>query len=125
MLDFKPVGVPKFLYHATFAPLLKKIKAEGLGGASAKKMWSDSRKGVVYLAMSSDIALSYAETIFDDREDLPESWGENIIILKIDTDRIDKKKLRIDSNVIDNQGDTLEYHGIIPFEAIVKVIRND
>ena len=38
------IKVPKYLYHATFKPLLKKIKSEGLGGSSAKKLWNDSKK---------------------------------------------------------------------------------
>jgi hypothetical protein len=113
--------IPEVLYHATFKPLLKKIKEEGLGGKSSKPLWSDSKKGIVYLAKDKYVAASYAETVFDENEDLPESWEEKIIILTIKTDDLDKSKLFIDQNVLDNEGDTLEYHGVIPFSSITSV----
>ena len=53
---------PASLYHATYKPLVLKIKAEGLGRNSAKANWPDSKKGVTYWAKSADIAYSYAET---------------------------------------------------------------
>ena len=81
------VDVPKYLYHATFKPLLKKIKSEGLGGISANQLWEDSKKGVVYLAIDASVAYSYVETVFDENEDIPESWEEKIIILVIDTEK--------------------------------------
>ena len=116
------VEVPKYLYHSTFKPVLKKIKAEGLGGPSSKALWEDSKKGVVYLATTVDIAVSYAEAAFDENEDLPEHWEEKIVVLKIDTTNLDKSKIHIDTNVLDNSGDTLEYHGIIPYRYINNVI---
>lgn len=116
-------NIPKYLYHATFKPLLGKIKLEGLGGTSSKKLWSDSKNNTVYLAKEEDVAISYAETAFDENEHLPESWVEKIIVLVIDTDLLDKNNFSIDKNVIDNMGDTLEYSGIIPFTAIVNIIK--
>jgi hypothetical protein len=41
--------------------------------------------------------------------------------LTIDAAQLDSNKLFIDQNVQDNEGDTLEYRGIIPFSSIVKV----
>ena len=119
------IKVPKYLYHATFRPLLKKIKLEGLGGISAKQLWGDSKVGVVYLALEPNVAYSYAETIFDENDEIPESWEEKIIVLVIDTENLDKTKFYLDSNVLDNEGDTVEYHGIIPFDAVVKVMTED
>lgn len=116
------VDVPKYLYHATFKPLLKKIKSEGLGGISANQLWEDSKKGVVYLAIDASVAYSYVETVFDENEDIPESWEEKIIILVIDTEKLDKSKFYLDKNVLDNEGDTVEYHGIIPFDAVVNIM---
>ena len=119
------IEVPKYLYHATFKPLLKKIKTEGLGGVSSKPLWSDSKKGIVYLALDSSVAYSYAETVFDENDDIPESWEEKIIVLVIDTENLDKTKFYLDSNVLDNEGDTVEYHGVIPFDSVVKVMVGD
>jgi hypothetical protein len=117
--------IPRYLYHATFKPLLKKIKVEGLGGLSSKPIWYDSKIGVVYLALDPNVAQSYAEVAFDENEDLPESWEEKIIILVIDTEDLDKTKFHIDSNVLDNEGDTVEYHGIIPYSSVVRIMTEE
>lgn len=104
----------QFLYHATYKPRLKKIMAHGLGGApKIKRNWSDSKEGVVYLAYDPNVAESYAETA----EEVPESYLDQIIILKIDINQLDKEKLTRDENVIDGE-DTLEYHGVISPSAI-------
>ena len=99
---------PQYLYHATYKPLLKSIIQNGLGNTT-NTYWDDSKPGVVYLAKDPDIAISYAET----NEAVDEAWLDEIIVLKINTDDLDKSKLKIDENVKDNAGDTLEYHGII------------
>ena len=100
------------LYHATYAPFLESIMSKGLG-ATTRTLWEDSIPGVVYLAIDPDIAESYAETA-----DIEEDLFDQIMILEINTSFLDPEKLKIDQNIIDNQGDTLEYHGIIPPEAI-------
>jgi len=118
-VDFE---LPQYLYHATYKPFLKSIKEKGLGN-TGRKMWSDSKgRGVVYLALDKDVAYSYAETAewLDDVEDY-DKYADNIIVLKIDTNKLDKEKLFIDENVLDNDS-TVEYHGIIPFTSVVKVI---
>jgi hypothetical protein len=44
-----PEEIPAELYHATFKQRLRGIKKLGLG-ANKRKLWSDSKLGVVYLA---------------------------------------------------------------------------
>jgi hypothetical protein len=107
-------NIPQFLYHATYKPLLKKIKEKGLDTSDSKKAWDDSISGYVYLALDPYVAESYAE----ESEMVPESWLDNIVILKVDTSKLDKSKLFVDQNVQDNEGDTLEYRGVIPWEAL-------
>jgi len=103
------------LYHATYRPLLKSIRKTGLGGiGSEKKKWPDSKPGVVYLATTPNVAESYAET----SDEVKEEWLDEIIILKIDSSQLDPTRLFLDNNVQDNNGDTLEYHGVIPPKAI-------
>ena len=115
-------NIPQFLYHATYKPLLKKIKERGLDTSDSKKAWDDSIPGYVYLALDPYVAESYAE----ESEMVPESWLDNIIILKVDTSKLDKSKLFIDQNVQDNEGDTLEYRGVIPWEALsLKTLNED
>ena len=68
----------------------------------------------MYLATDEDVAISYAET----NEDVPEEWLDDIVVLEIDTTNLNPDKLLIDSNVQDNDGSTVEYHGVIPFDSI-------
>lgn len=112
-----------FLYHATFKPLLKKIQQEGLGGKSSKKLWDDSKSGLVYLATDPEIAGSFTESAFDENEDLPESWEDKIVVLVIDANKLDQFKLSLDKNIIDNDGHSLEYNGIIPWDFVIDIIR--
>ena len=103
------MNIPKILYHATYKLRLKSIKLKGLG-AGGKRNWEDSQRGVVYLALDPNVAESYAET----SDMVPDEWLDSIVILKIATAGLDPNKFHIDSNVQDNTGDTVEYHGIIP-----------
>ena len=105
---------PQILYHATYRPLLKSIKQHGLGGDKAQAKWEDSKPGVVYLSTDPDVAESYAES----SDVVPEEWLDTIVILKIDASKLDQSKLMTDQNVLDNSGDTLEYHGVIPVNLI-------
>jgi len=108
------VEIPGVLYHATYRPLLKSIKRHGLGGDRAQAKWEDSRPGVVYLAVDANVAESYAES----SDVVPDEWLDEIVILKVDTRQLDQNLLKLDANVIDNAGDTLEYHGIVPVTAL-------
>lgn len=108
-----PVLLPDILFHATYEPRLKSIQEHGLGATDLKN-WDDSKFGVVYLAVSSDVARSYAET----SDMVPEDWLDTIVVLRINTALIDRDRLAIDGNVLDNDGDTLQYEGVIPWAAI-------
>jgi hypothetical protein len=102
------------LYHATYGPLLDSIAQYGLGARTPFKNWKDSKEGVVYLATSPDIAISYAEI----SENAPNDYLDDIVVLEIDGEGLKKNRLFIDTNVLDNNGDTLEYHGVISFDFI-------
>ena len=111
--EVSEIRTPAYLYHATYRPLLKSIKQHGLGGDNAQAKWEDSKPGVIYLATDPNVAESYAET----SDVVPEEWLDQIVILKISTKGLENK-IQIDKNVQDNEGDTLEYHGIIPLSNI-------
>ncbi len=110
----KSMSMPTILYHATYAPLVTSIKEEGLGGKSAKPNWPDSKEGVTYWSIDPDVAYSYAESA----EDVDESWLDQIVVFACAIKDFDVKKLFVDANVIDNDGVTLEYHGIMPYEKL-------
>ena len=113
---FESIKSP-YLFHATYKPLLKKIKEQGLDTRMSKKTWEDSVPGYVYLALEPDVAFSYAES----SEEVPEDWIDEIIVLKIDKESLNQNQLFIDQNVMDNEGDTLEYRGIIPWESVIGI----
>lgn len=119
--------IPNKLYHATYRQFLEDIQLKGLG-ATELKMWADSRPGVVYLANNPWVAESYAETAeWPEEQENPEEFFDNIIVLEIDTTKLDQSKFKVDSNVLldkDEENTTWEYHGIIPWEAC-KVFNTD
>ena len=117
----KTPKLPSKLYHATYKQFIKSIKEKGLGN-TRRKMWSDSIRGVVYLADSPDVAESYAETAeWVEERDNYDDYIENIVILEVDVNKLDKSKFKVDSNVLldpNEENATWEYHGVIPWEAI-------
>ena len=117
------IEVPAKLYHATYGPLINSILNTGLGG-DRDTVWEDSVRGTVYLAMDPGVAESYAEASDMGWDRFETDEGLDIVTLEIDTRLLDKDKFRIDQNVLDNEGDTLEYMGIIPVEAL-KILRRD
>ena len=118
------INIPKWLYHATYKRFLESIIQHGLGGMVSKKAWERSLDGVVYLAYDSSEAESYAESA--EIVDSDESLLDEIIILKIDTDNLNKDLFFVDSNILTENSKLegtdipapLEYHGKIPFSSI-------
>lgn len=106
--------LPDMLYHATYRPLLASIQKKGLGGVGCSKNWQDSLPGVVYLALEPGVAESYAES----SDEVPEDWLDEIIILAVQTSCLDVAQLRLDTNVQDNEGDTVQFEGVIPWSSL-------
>ena len=118
MANFNDV---KYLYHATFGPLLEYIENKGLGNTKITQ-YEDSKPGVVYLAFDPDVAVSYCEA--NDRVD--EDWLDDIYVLEIPINKLDKSKLFIDNNVKldeDKEASTVEYHGVIPWSSISVILK--
>ena len=116
------VKLPPTLYHASYGPLADSIQQSGLGG-DRDTMWEDSVRGTVYLALDPEIAFSYAETSDEAWDKFETDAGLEIITFEIDTSLLDHSKFNIDQNVLDNEGDTLEYYGIVPPSAIKELNR--
>lgn len=115
--------VPKYLYHATFRPLVKSIKKSGIipGGNDIRAFdWCD--KNYVYLTVSDGMAESFIDCAEND--DIPEDWFGDYVILTIDTDKLDKTNLARDINFNSSDEDednfsSYMYAGTIPTSAIV------
>jgi hypothetical protein len=106
-----------FLYHATYNPLIKNIEKYGLGGNPKQiKNWEDSQN-VVYLADDPDVAESYAE----EAELVDEYWLDEIVIFKININNLDSNLLKNDTNVRNDDQSTFEYHGVIPYEFLIRI----
>ena len=121
LIDILKENTQQYYYHATYKPLLKKIKLMGLDTRDSKKAWDDSVPGYVYLAKDLDVAASYAES----SEMVPDEWLDQIIVLTIDASKLDQDKIFDDTNVRNETTDTVEYRGVIPFDAVVKVEKYD
>lgn len=106
--------IPKILYHATYRPLLRSIKKHGLDPQKGKSKWSDSKRDRIYLSIDPYVAESYAES----SEEVNEEWLDEIIILQINVNLLDEERFDVDSNVLENDGTTLSYVGVIPPKAI-------
>lgn len=106
----------KYLYHATYAPYLQSIMKYGLDPSIGQKNWDDSEH-VIYLAISPDIAFSYAEA----SDIVPEKYLDQIVILVIEKTKLDNSKLIKDSNVQDCDK-TFEYHGVIKPSLILEIL---
>ena len=115
--------IPRILYHATYKPLLGSIKKYGLKRGMTKA-W-DISDDYIYLSIDEDNAYSYAET----SEIVPEEWLDEIIVLKIDTTKLNLDLLDIDHNIAYGPDDDvnpedpytwieLQYEGDIPTDAI-------
>ena len=107
--------IPEFFYHATYKALLPSIKATGLDTREASLAWEDSKPGIVYLANDPGVAESYAEAA---EEVSDEIYDSGIVLLKISSKDLDISKLKDDSNVLEDDSDTYEYHGQIPWDKL-------
>ena len=120
------------LYHATYKPYWEEIKKEGFIKPGKHYNWSDIFKTYRYIYLSTDYdnAYSYAETA----EDIPEELLNQIVVLEIDTNKLDIDSISADENQIydsdEDEGRSiedpltwieLEYDKPIPVSAVKKV----
>jgi len=113
----------KFLYHATYKPLLASIFEHGLNPSKGKPNWSDSSSSHVYLTTDPNLAEDFASN--SDIDSVDEDWYDQIIVLAIDVSKLDLDKLKVDENVdFDPDEEIYSYQnaGVIPYSAIDHII---
>ena len=119
----------KYLYHATYKPYFREIKKSGYILPGVHKNWEISND-VIYLCRHEDNAVDYAETA----EDVPEEFLNQIIVLVIDTNKLDLNALDIDHNQVYDYDyniedltsiEEFEYSEKIPLSAITNIIEID
>lgn len=121
-----------FLYHATYKPYWEEIKKDGYIKPGKHTNWDDRYKTTraIYLATDYDNAIYYAKNA----ENVPKDLLNQIVVLKINADKLDVNQLDADSNQIydsdDDEGRSIEdpytwkevqYYKPIPISAIVNV----
>ena len=127
-------NVPNVLYHATFLALLPEIKMKGLLPDGEIHNFDNIERGV-YLGVTHEYAGSMVEA--SENDDIPEKWFGEIIVIAINTNKLDQSKLDIDPNVApqeDEYDDTIPadetvysyiYRGIIPTSAFISITDYD
>ena len=121
------MDIPKYLYHATYRPLLKSIWKDGLipGGQDFRNFdWAGK---FVYLAQAPGNAESFVEV--SENDDIPEDWLDEVVVLQIDTAGIKPELLAPDSNwnpsvtPEDTNWQSYQYNGIIP-KTYISIFRD-
>lgn len=124
-------SIPRLLYHGTFNQLAISIEMDGIiPGGNDVQNFTGIEKGV-YLGLTPEYAGSMVET--SENENIPENWFGEIVIITIDTSKLDLTKLDRDPNVApqeDEYDDSIPadetihsfiYRGMIPKNAIVSI----
>ena len=129
---FDEIDVPPVLYHATFNQLAIKIEKEGIiPGGNDIQNFSGIKKGV-YLASDPEFAGSMV--VCSENDNVPEEWYDEIVIISINTSKLNLSKLDRDPNIEpqeDEYDDNIPadqtiysfiYEGFIPPDAIIGIV---
>ena len=118
-------NVPRVLYHATFKALIPSIKRKGIISGGSKYRNFESVERGVYLGYSPEYAGSMVEA--SENDNIPEEWFDEIVILTIDTSKLDLSKLDRDPNVLQQEDEYNEtiysfiYRDNIQFNAVINI----
>ena len=123
--------VPGVFYHATYLPLMKSIKDNGIvpGGIKYQNYPDFDPKLGVYLAEDDDLAGGLVWDATSDK--VPLGWKKKIIILSINPKVLDLNKLEYDPNMSYTEHESNDkgmsksyvYKGVIPVSAIIDAKR--
>ena len=136
--DSRISKLPTVIYHATSSHLLSSIKKYGLGGKMPKRTWWDynsteylNRTKGVFFATDEYAAASFLEAS-DDFANFADEYEDRydkslqIIVFAVNTKDLDISKISIDSNnSTDEDSQTYFYDGIIPYNQLRIVLKED
>lgn len=126
--------VPRLLYHATFKALMPSIKKSRIISGDSKYRNIGGNEIGVYLGDSPEYAASMVEV--RENDNIPKEWFDEIVILTIDTSKLNLSKFDSDPNALppvwqeDEYDDTVLldediysfiYRDNIPFSAVVNI----
>jgi hypothetical protein len=116
--------VPPVLYHATFNALIPSIQKHGLlpnGGENSYINFENIESGV-YMAIDPNEAGSFVEV--SENPDIPEEWFNEIVVISIDTSKLNPNDFDVDTNVISSDHEDNRpfiYKGIVPPSAFIDI----
>jgi hypothetical protein len=116
--------LPKVLYHATFNALIPRIQRLGLLPKDDEILHNfEGIESGVYLAESANEAGSFVEV--SENPNIPEEWFNDIVVIKVDTTKLDPSKFTVDPNVIAHEDEDFRpflYKGVIPSAAFIDIV---
>jgi len=115
--------IPPVLYHATFNALIPRIQKLGLLPKDDEILHNfEGIESGVYLAEDENAAGSFIEV--SENPKIPEHWFDEIVIISIDTSKLDISKFDVDPNVIAHEDEDFRpfiYKGIIPSSTFIDI----
>lgn len=116
-------SIPPVLYHATFNALIPRIQKLGLLPKDDEILHNfEGIESGVYLAETDNEAGSFVEA--SENEKIPGYWFDEIVIISIDTSKLDISRFDVDPNVIGHEGEDFRpfiYRGTIPSSAFIDI----
>src|ERR1035441_3279768 len=118
-------GIPRFLYHSTVWPLTPSIIKKGLlPGGIEYHMYENNELGV-YMSPSREFAIDMVRSADARTSNIPEEWFNDIVVLLIDTHKLnDKKFFEKDPHVDPKRKEDPQsflYTWILPHSAIMRM----
>lgn len=134
--NLNTTAIPDVLYHATFNALIPRIYQLGLLPKDDEILHNfGGIEPGIYLAENAEYAASMVEA--SENENIPEEWFSKIVIIRINTKKLNLSKLDVDPNVLpqeDEYDDTVEpdstvysyiYRGTIPPSSFIDITDYD
>lgn len=126
LLIEKVSTIPTVLYHGTFNQLIPSIYEKGLIPHGTTVInFSGTERGV-YLTNNKEEAVAMVQA--SENAKIPEQWFDEIVVISIDTSKLDRSKLFPDPNV--NVSDPFDllwliYKDVVPPSALINVEDGD
>jgi len=132
MIRFKKIKeesdsyVPDVLYHATFNTLIPSISNKGIVPCGDGLQNFEGCESGVYLSDNMEFAESTIEA--SENKDIPEEWFNEIVIISIDTNKLDLSKIQKDPHVNMSAADDEEipnsyiYRDVISTNSFIDIV---
>src|ERR1035437_1623118 len=118
-------GIPRFLYHATVYELTPSIFEKGLLPNGIEHHMYENNEWGVYMSPSKEFSIDMVRSADERSSNIPEEWFDDIVVLLIDTHKLNDKKLfKKDPHVDPKRKEDPQsflYKGIISPSAIMRM----